>query len=281
MRRTATLTTTAAIALGATVLTATPASAHGYVSSPPSRQAMCAQGKVSGCGDIVYEPQSVEGAKGQRNCHGGVARFARLSDESKAWPATPVGGSVGFTWALTARHATSTWEYYIGDKLIATFNDGGRQPGATVTHNVNLSGYSGRQRVLAVWNIADTAAAFYSCIDLQVGAGGTAPAPAPTRTPAPTPTPTAPTTPPTAAPTRTPAPAPTPTPTPTPTAPTAPPTGTTPVTEWKQGRTYVMGAVVTYRGVRYRCLQSHTAYGDWKPTLVPALWKRLLTRPAS
>ncbi|MCW2641364.1 MAG: hypothetical protein JWP76_3670, partial [Dactylosporangium sp.] len=28
---------------------------------------------------------------------------------------------------------------------------------------------SGRQKVLAVWNIADTTNAFYSCIDLQVG----------------------------------------------------------------------------------------------------------------
>jgi chitin-binding protein len=28
---------------------------------------------------------------------------------------------------------------------------------------------SGRQKLLAIWNIADTANAFYSCVDLQVG----------------------------------------------------------------------------------------------------------------
>ncbi len=37
--------------------------AHGFVSSPPSRQARCAQGAVQ-CGAIKYEPQSVEGPKG-------------------------------------------------------------------------------------------------------------------------------------------------------------------------------------------------------------------------
>ncbi|GIN01478.1 lytic polysaccharide monooxygenase [Planomonospora venezuelensis] len=266
MRRTATLAATAALAFGATVFTATPASAHGYVSSPPSRQAFCAQGKVS-CGAVKYEPQSVEGAKGQRTCHGGVARFAELNDDTKAWPTTAVGTSVDFNWVLTARHATSTWQYYIGDKLIATFNDGGKQPGATVTHKVSLAGYSGKQKVLAVWNIADTAAAFYSCIDLQVGGtGGGTPAPSPTQkptTPAPTPTKTA-----------TPAPLPSPTSVPKPTAvPTTHPT--TPAGTWKRGGKYVIGNVVTYRGVKYRCIQSHTAYGDWAPPLVPALWKRL------
>jgi chitin-binding protein len=33
---------------------------------------------------------------------------------------------------------------------------------------VDLGGHTGRQTVLAVWNIADTANAFYACIDLQV-----------------------------------------------------------------------------------------------------------------
>jgi chitin-binding protein len=143
------------------------ASAHGYISSPPSRQANCAQGRVQNCGDIVWEPQSVEGPKGVRNCHGN-SRFTVLSDESKGWPAASVGGTVNFNWVLTARHATSTWEYFIGSTRIAVFNDGGRQPGATVSHTVNLGGRTGRQKILAVWNIADTANAFYSCVDVQV-----------------------------------------------------------------------------------------------------------------
>ena len=36
------------------------------------------------------------------------------------------------------------------------------------THQVNLGNHTGRQTVLAVWNIADTTNAFYACIDLQV-----------------------------------------------------------------------------------------------------------------
>ncbi|MDA0638005.1 lytic polysaccharide monooxygenase [Nonomuraea sp. MCN248] len=247
MRRLLTVLSVAATAAVTTVVSASPALAHGYVNSPPSRQAHCAQGRVSGCGDIVYEPQSVEGTKGQRNCHGGVGRFAQLSDESKPWPATSVGSTVNFTWTLTARHATSTWEYYIGANRVAVFNDGGRQPAAQVNHTVNLSGYSGRQKVLAIWNVADTPMAFYACIDLQIGGGGN---------PSPTPTPT---------PTRT------PTPTPTPTVtPASNPGGT-----WKAGTAYAVGSTVTYGGATYRCIQAHTALTGWEPPNVPALWQRL------
>src|SRR4051794_39453087 len=132
------------VALGAaaagTLIFAEPASAHGYVSSPPSRQALCAQGKVADCGAIQYEPQSVEGPKGLRSCDGGNARFAVLGDDSRNWPATPVGSSVTFNWVLTARHSTSTWQYFIGGKQIAEFDDGGKQPNATVSHQVSLAG---------------------------------------------------------------------------------------------------------------------------------------------
>jgi predicted carbohydrate-binding protein with CBM5 and CBM33 domain len=144
------------------------ASAHGYVNSPPSRQAECAQGTVS-CGDVTYEPQSVEGPKGLKSCSAGNSRFAELDDDSKGWVATPVGTSVDFTWTNTAAHRTRNWEYYIGDQQVAVVDGGNTQPGSTVTHTVDLSGHTGKQKVLAVWNIADTSNAFYSCIDLQIG----------------------------------------------------------------------------------------------------------------
>ncbi|MDR8408472.1 lytic polysaccharide monooxygenase [Nonomuraea sp. 3-1Str] len=244
MRRTLTLLAVAVITIAATVFVAEPALAHGYVNSPPSRQAFCARGQVPNCGDIIYEPQSVEGPKGLRNCHANVARFAQLSDESKPWPATSVGTSVTFNWTFTARHATSTYEYYIGNTRVAVFNGNGQQPPATVSHTVNLSGWSGRQRVLAIWNISDTANAFYSCIDLQIGGGGGNPTPTPTPTPTVTPTPTPP--------------------------PTSNPGGT-----WKAGTAYSVGAVVTYGGASYRCLQAHTAIAGWEPPNVPALWQRV------
>ncbi|MFE2755792.1 lytic polysaccharide monooxygenase [Actinosynnema sp. NPDC059335] len=226
------------------VMSAGTASAHGYISSPPSRQAMCAQGRVSNCGPIVYEPQSVEGPKGQYNCHAGLSQFAQLNDDSKAWPATSVGNNVTFNWTLTARHATTTWQYFVGGTKIAEFNDGGRQPAATVTHNVSLGGRTGRIKLLAVWNIADTPMAFYSCVDLQVGSGGG--------------TPTTTTTPPTTT-TR-----------PTTTT-TAPPVGGT----WAPNTAYSVGSQVTYGGVSYRCIQAHTSLVGWEPPNTASLWQRL------
>ncbi|HTJ35751.1 MAG TPA: lytic polysaccharide monooxygenase [Dactylosporangium sp.] len=249
------------VALGATAGTlvfANPASAHGYVSSPPSRQALCASGKVPDCGAIQYEPQSVEGPKGLKSCDGGKSQFAVLNDDSRNWPATQVGTTVTFNWVLTARHATSTWEYYIGAKRIAVFDDGGKQPNATVSHQVSLAGYAGRQKLLAIWNIADTANAFYNCIDLQVGAGGGTTTPAPTKSPTPTKTPT------TAAPT--------PTKTATKTATPTRTTTATGATTWAAGTLYHVGDVVTYNGKRYQCRQSHRAIYTWEPIYTLALW---------
>lgn len=144
------------------------ASAHGYVNAPASRQAQCAQGTVP-CGDIKYEPQSVEGPKGQKSCDGGNAKYAELNDNGKGWQASPVGTTATFTWTFTARHRTTNYEYWIGNEKVADISGNNEQPPETVSHEVNLSGHTGRQTVLAVWNIADTTNAFYSCIDLQVG----------------------------------------------------------------------------------------------------------------
>ncbi|MBG0562139.1 lytic polysaccharide monooxygenase [Actinoplanes aureus] len=254
MRRRFTLPAlTVAAVTGSFFVAVSPASAHGYISSPPSRQANCASGAVSGCGDIVYEPQSVEMPKGSKQCNGGGSRFTVLNDNSKSWPAASVGQNVTFSWVLTARHSTATWEYFIGDTLLASFNDGGAQPGATKSHTVNMKGFSGRQTVLARWNISDTVNAFYSCVDLNIGGGGTNPTPTPTATSSPTPRPTATTNP--------------PTPTPTATNPGA--------TTWAAGTAYKAGDRVTYNGRSYQCRQAHTALSGWEPPYVAALWTAL------
>lgn len=212
------------------------AHAHGFVSSPPSRQAQCAQGAVQ-CGAIKYEPQSVEGPKGLTSCNGGLGQFAELNDDSKPWRSTPVGNTVSFTWTNTALHRTTGWEYYVGTTKVAGFEGNNAPPGATVTHTVNLSGFSGRQKLLAIWIIGDTPNAFYSCVDLQVGAGQP---------------PTSTTTPPAG------------------TTTTVPPAANA----WAAGATYAVGDTVTYNGKTYRCLQAHTAYDPtWTPAATPALWK--------
>ncbi|MCP3767286.1 MULTISPECIES: lytic polysaccharide monooxygenase auxiliary activity family 9 protein [unclassified Streptomyces] len=167
-KKTATLIGAALAPAIALSLPASSASAHGYISDPPSRQAQCAAGTVS-CGDITYEPQSVEGPKGLTSCSGGNGRFSELDDDGKGWTVTPVQKNTTFSWKLTARHATTTWEYYAGGRQIARFDDGGAQPGAVVNHQVDFGSLTGQQKVLAVWNVADTTNAFYACIDVNVG----------------------------------------------------------------------------------------------------------------
>lgn len=140
--------------------------AHGYVSSPASRQAQCASGAVSGCGAIKYEPQSVEGPKGLRNCHANLPQFAELNNDNRGWRVANVGRTVTFNWTFTARHRTRDYEYFVDGRKVATFSGNNQMPPATVQHSVNL-GSAGRHKVLAIWNIGDTVNAFYSCIDVN------------------------------------------------------------------------------------------------------------------
>lgn len=145
------------------------ASAHGYVSDPPSRQAQCAAGVVD-CGPIQWEPQSVEGPQGLMSCSGGNEIYSELDDDSYGWDFTPVGTTATLEWTITANHSTAEWEYFIDGALVDSFDDGGAQPPDSFTHDVDLSGYSGEQTILARWNVADTDNAFYACIDVNVGA---------------------------------------------------------------------------------------------------------------
>lgn len=170
---------------------------HGYNSDPPSRSALCASGQVSNCGAISYEPQSVEGLKGFPNagpvdgelCSGGNDRFSELDDPRGGnWPATSVSpGNRNFTWTMTVNHATATFDYYItkpgydpstpltrNDLVltpIASYEMGGAQPDHVMTHSVPLPERTGKHMVFSVWVIADTANAFYSCVDVDFGGG--------------------------------------------------------------------------------------------------------------
>ncbi|WP_225728841.1 MULTISPECIES: lytic polysaccharide monooxygenase auxiliary activity family 9 protein [unclassified Nocardia] len=155
------------------ILPAATASAHGYISSPASRQAQCAQDQLP-CGPIKWEPQSVEGPKGQLNCSAGDPRWADLDDDSKPWQVYQTGNSITFTWTFTARHRTLNWEYWIGDTRVAVEDGNDSQPPETVTHTVDLGNFTGRQKLIGIWNIADTANAFYSCVDLNITGATTA-----------------------------------------------------------------------------------------------------------
>ncbi|WP_033338169.1 lytic polysaccharide monooxygenase [Catenuloplanes japonicus] len=265
MRRTLTTSLLALGTVAGSLVIASPASAHGYISSPPSRQANCASGAVKDCGAIQYEPQSVEGPKGLTSCDADIPGFAALDEDSRNWPATDVGKSTTFNWVLTARHKTTTWQYFVGNKKIAEFNDNGAQPAATVRHQVDLSAYSGRTKVLAVWNIADTPMAFYNCVDLNVGGGGGSTTPV---NPAPSPSQTS------AAPVQPPATSPSPSASATTSAPATGGgnTGGGGATTWKSWTAYKTGDKVTFDGVTYECRQGHTTLPGWEPPIVLALW---------
>ncbi|AWI28948.1 lytic polysaccharide monooxygenase [Streptomyces tirandamycinicus] len=183
-----------AVAGTALLATAGTAGSHGYTDSPISRQRLCADGTVADCGEIRWEPQSVEGPKGfpaagpadGRICAGGNSRFAQLDDpRGGAWPTTRLssGQNHTFRWRFTAPHATTDFTYYItrdgwnpGRPLTRAALDAqpfltvpyhGQRPPGTLSHSGTLPSKTGRHLILAVWTIADTPNAFYACSDVH------------------------------------------------------------------------------------------------------------------
>lgn len=180
---------------GASILATGSAGSHGYTDAPISRQKLCANGTVTNCGSIQWEPQSVEGPKGfpargpadGTICSGGNSRFAQLDDpRGGTWPATRLAGGQSYTfrWQFTAPHRTTDFRYYItrngwnptrpltradlDPQPFLTVPYHGQQPPYTFTHQGTIpSGKSGRHLILAVWTIHDTANAFYACSDVR------------------------------------------------------------------------------------------------------------------
>lgn len=197
MKKAAFRTMIGASALALPLALAAPAYAHGYTQSPPSRSYLCSQGAVDNCGAIQWEPQSVEGPKGFPEagpadghiCSGGNTRFQQLDDPRGGdWPATDVTAGQGFdfTWTIKARHATASFRYFItndsydpskpltraeleSQPFLNIDYQGKRPPGTVVNHGTMPSGKSGKQMIVAVWDVADTGNAFYSCADVQFG----------------------------------------------------------------------------------------------------------------
>ncbi|MEU3601391.1 lytic polysaccharide monooxygenase auxiliary activity family 9 protein [Streptomyces sp. NPDC006798] len=170
------------------------AQSHGYADSPVSRQKLCQTGAVQNCGQIEWEPESVEGIKGfpqggapdGKICAGGIGRFSELDDPRGGnWPATQLtaGQEHTFLWRIKVRHATSDFRYYITKdgydptkpltradlepQPFLTVPFGGVRPPSTVTHTGVLPQKSGRHIILGVWTIADTDGAFYNCSDVK------------------------------------------------------------------------------------------------------------------
>ncbi|CDH06579.1 Chitin-binding protein(CBP21 precursor) [Xenorhabdus bovienii str. oregonense] len=174
--------------------TADPVSRHGYVDSPPSRAFLCYQRTNKDCGNIMYEPQSVEGPKGfpesgppdGQIASGGVGQFSPLNEQSaQRWHHVTVNkGQNNFKWTLTARHSTASWQFFITkpswnpNKPLtrAQFDlnpfcerdDHGKLPTQNVSITCEVPERSGYHVILGVWTISDTDNAFYQVIDADI-----------------------------------------------------------------------------------------------------------------
>lgn len=183
--------------------------AHGFVEKPASRAALCSQnyGALNlMCGNIMYEPQSLEAPKGfpqNGPADGKIASagglFGGILDQqtSDRWfKNTITGGLNTFTWKYTAPHLTSKWHYYMTKsawnpnkpltradlELIGTVEHNGSAASNNLTHTINVpTDRSGYHIILAVWDVADTSNAFYSVIDVNLINNGNVDLEAPTQ----------------------------------------------------------------------------------------------------
>ena len=175
--------------------------AHGFITWPASRSYMCKQGQAKNCGEIQYEPQSVEAPKGLpfarsgngHLCSAGLSQFAELDRQGAGvWPTTKASNVRSFSWTFTAQHATTDFKYFITksswdsattrglsasdfeSKPFLTVPMYGKPPAASMTHDLSksLPSRSGYHVVYAVWTVDNTANAFYQCMDLDFGGAG-------------------------------------------------------------------------------------------------------------
>ena len=112
-----------------------------------------------------------------------------MSKTADRWVKRPIkSGSQYFEWTFTANHKTRDWKYYItqpdwnpNQPLARSSFDltpfcvvegNMEQPPMQVSHLCNVPEREGYQMILAVWDVGDTAAAFYNVIDVKFDGDG-------------------------------------------------------------------------------------------------------------
>ncbi|MCK7623187.1 lytic polysaccharide monooxygenase [Streptomyces sp. RS10V-4] len=193
-----------------TVLTATPAAAHGSMSDPVSRVAACyAEGPESptsaackaavrvGGTQALYDWNGVrDGDAGGRSkeripdgklCSAGSDEYKGLDLPRADWPATPLkAGKHTFRYRATAPHK-GTFELYLtkagyDPAKPLGWSDLEARPFAKVTDPALVNGSyvfdgtvparSGRHLVYSIWQRSDSPEAFYTCSDVVFGKAG-------------------------------------------------------------------------------------------------------------
>ncbi|MEU1336881.1 lytic polysaccharide monooxygenase [Streptomyces sp. NPDC005827] len=200
-----------AAGVGAVVFGAGSASAHGTMGDPVSRVAQCyAENPESPTSDACRAAVAAGGTQalydwngiriGDANgrhqalipdgklCSANNEEFKGLDLARADWPATKVGsGSYTFEYRVTAPHK-GTFKVYLTKagydpaKPLAWADLDLDHPVATATDPVAAGGFytfsgtlperTGRQLLYAVWQRSDSPEAFYSCSDVDFGAGG-------------------------------------------------------------------------------------------------------------
>ncbi|WP_035060973.1 lytic polysaccharide monooxygenase [Andreprevotia chitinilytica] len=194
------------------ILLSQQAMAHGYMSSPQSRNLLCNKGVNVQCGPVQYEPQSVEGpdrypetgpADGQLGNAGRGAWSSELNEQTVGrWKRTDINvGPNTFGWTFTAPHRSRDIRYFITKNgwnpnmpltraqfestPFCTIDMANAIPPKTVSHTCNVpSDHSGYHVILGAWDVADTSATFYNVADVNIkgGGGGVDPTPTPVPT---------------------------------------------------------------------------------------------------
>ncbi|MDP2633813.1 MULTISPECIES: N-acetylglucosamine-binding protein GbpA [unclassified Pseudoalteromonas] len=170
------------------------ASAHGYISKPEARGYLCRLRENTHCGNVVYEPQSLEGQdrfpqSGPIDGHiasAGLRAFGALDDQSiNRWTKRHIKtGPNEFSWRFTAAHSSRDWRYFITktswdpnspltrDQFetvpFCEYQGYNRQPPKTLTHLCNVPERTGYHVVLGVWDVADTPMSFYNVVDVMI-----------------------------------------------------------------------------------------------------------------
>ncbi len=183
----------AAIMVGSFLVAVPSANAHGYINGPDSRASLCQQRVNTSCGAVMYEPQSLEGSQGfpqygppdGKIASGGTHVGAALDQQtSTRWHKNNVSaGPLTLSWRYTAPHRSRKWHYYITKpgwnpnaplkradlEHLQTFNHDGSPAPQNQRHTITIpSDRNGYHVLLGVWDIADTAGAFYQVVDLNV-----------------------------------------------------------------------------------------------------------------
>ena len=199
-----------AVVLGS-LLAASQAFAHGYISSPKSRVIQCKENgiesptapaciaaKAAGNGGL-YTPQEVA-VGGVRDNHEFYIPDGRLCSANRSnlfgmdlartdWLATPVSaGPLQFTWTNTAAHKTMYFRYYITREgynhaqplrwsdLELIYDSGKADQEQFSYHTVQMPQRTGRHIVYSIWQRdweRDSAEGFYQCVDVDYGNGST------------------------------------------------------------------------------------------------------------